>query len=302
MLAAGTLPQSGGTRLCSIKSKGWPLDAFILKHAAGRPFAHVIGFEAEELGRALKDVHCGESNRRPWYPLIDWNWNRAKCLDYIESVTGVRWAKSACHFCPFAGQGVEKSSLATRWEKYPELAADSLIMERTAQSLNSTQTLFGGRRLTQNHAWDHGSAIKFCNQRGLTGAVEAYREKLSTMTWAVYRVQRIWRSNTTANRSISIEFKGNRAEAEAELRRIAAAENVEVVVEGPGHDIHRAVHSEKPTEFPGVEELLVAAPMTMVTEKHSVGAKTTTREEFAAAAQKAGGRLRVLSDISCEAA
>lgn len=265
MLAAGTLPQSAGTRLCSIKSKGWPLDAWIGENVEG-PYRHAIGFECEELTRVLKDVHASEDeSRRPWYPLVEWGWNRAKCLDFIREITGAEWVKSACYFCPFAGQGVEKDSLVERWARFPELGADTLLMEYTAQALNPTQTLFGGRKKNSRGelgAWDQNSAIKFATDRGLSGVLEAYEAQLTSTTWAVYRVRRAWTSNSTASRSVEILATGSRSEAVEALEAIAAGRGLTVTTEAPGHSITRAVATAKPETGKGAEELLVAAPAT----------------------------------------
>lgn len=265
MLSAGTIPQSGGARLCSIKSKGWPLDSWIGENIEG-PYRHVIGFECEELTRVLKDVAASEDeNRRPWYPLVEWGWNRAKCIEYIREITGVQWVKSACYFCPFAGQGVEKASLVERWARFPELGADTLTMEYTAQALNQTQTLFGGRKKNARGelgAWDQNSAIKFATDHGLAGVLEAYDAQLAATSWAVYRVRRAWTSTSTASRSIEILATGNRSEAVAALETIAAGRGVAVTTEAPGHSITRAVVSSKPETGKGAEELLVAAPVT----------------------------------------
>ena len=265
MLAAGTIPQSGGARLCSIKSKGWPLDAWMGEHIDG-PFRHVIGFECEELTRVLKDVHAGdEENRRPWYPLLDWGWNRARCLDYIEEQTGARWVKSACYFCPFAGQGSEKANLAERWKRYPELGADALMMEYTAQALNETQTLFGGRKRDRNGdlgPWDQGSAIRFANVYDLAEVLRTYGERLRMAEWALYRVRRVWTSKSTASRHLEIVARGDRALAVSCLDLTARRLGVSVTEESPGHVITRAVVTRKPESGKGCEEMYVAAPAT----------------------------------------
>lgn len=71
MRVAGTVPQTGGARLCSVKAKGWPLDRFIAAATGGEPYVQVIGFEAGEGRRAARDAACGTSARRPVYALIE---------------------------------------------------------------------------------------------------------------------------------------------------------------------------------------------------------------------------------------
>lgn len=34
-----------------------------------------------------------------FYPLVEWNWTRQDCLDYLQSLFGVVWPKSACVYC-----------------------------------------------------------------------------------------------------------------------------------------------------------------------------------------------------------
>lgn len=63
MLAAGTIPQLGGIRTCSIHSKGECLDPVIAGITAGNPFRHVIGYESGETNRANKDRLYGGPRR-----------------------------------------------------------------------------------------------------------------------------------------------------------------------------------------------------------------------------------------------
>jgi len=99
MLTAGTVPQCGGGRRCSAKAKGWPLEQVISRIAAGRPYRHVMGFELNELNRATRDTTFNTAQRSGRYPLIEWEWNRQACEDYVFSQFGVRWPKSACTYC-----------------------------------------------------------------------------------------------------------------------------------------------------------------------------------------------------------
>lgn len=99
MREAGTLPQSGGMRACSVHSKGDVLDPVIARITAGQPFRHIIGFESEEQRRATKDALYNTSTRTGEYPLLEWGWDRAKCESYITGKTGVAWSKSACSYC-----------------------------------------------------------------------------------------------------------------------------------------------------------------------------------------------------------
>lgn len=120
---AGTIPQAAGSRYCSQKFKGWPIDTY-LAEAFPEARRHAFGYEAGELTRATR---CAESMRLAFgfeagetararratsydtpmrvaeFPLIEWGWDREDCRRYIEQTTGVAdWPKSACVYCPFA--------------------------------------------------------------------------------------------------------------------------------------------------------------------------------------------------------
>jgi hypothetical protein len=99
LLAAGTVPQAGGARRCSLKAKGWPLDRFIAQNTSGTPYLHAIGYESGELSRAVRDAAHNTPARTGCYPLIEWGWDRRACENYIRAVLGTDWAQSACTYC-----------------------------------------------------------------------------------------------------------------------------------------------------------------------------------------------------------
>ena len=148
MLAAGTIPQVAGSRKCSAKAKGWVLDQFLAAEMAGRRYQHVMGFEAAETRRATRDAGYDTAQRTGSYPLIAWGWDRRACEDYIRSVTGADWPKSACTYCPFAlcnTAGRERVLAAYRAE--PAAGVQALVLEHIAVSLNPRQGLAAGERL-----------------------------------------------------------------------------------------------------------------------------------------------------------
>ncbi|MEV7872581.1 hypothetical protein AB0P17_42220 [Streptomyces sp. NPDC088124] len=76
--AGGTVPQQGGIRLCSLHAKGEVGDAWIEREIGDRPFRQVMGFNADEVGRSLRDQVASKNPlRQGLYPLIDWAWGRA---------------------------------------------------------------------------------------------------------------------------------------------------------------------------------------------------------------------------------
>ena len=208
MLTSGTLPTRGGVRKCSVKGKGEPLDAALLQIIGERAFVHSIGFNSDELKRSAKDTCYGgprfEGRRTPSYPLQEWGWSRAKCLDYLMSVFGILWKKSACAYCPFSNA---KTELLDRWMEEPDMAALSARMEFNSLGLNPRIDLFAS-----------GSVLSHLKASGNTKAIEIYEAALARDTWAVYRVQRL---PDASLRKTQILFTGTRAEAEAEVARLA---------------------------------------------------------------------------------
>jgi hypothetical protein len=100
MLSAGTVPQRGGIRACSIHAKGNCLDPVTARITEGEPYRHAIGFEANEVGRSSKDRLYNTGVRTGYYPLQEWNWSRADCQRFLVETLGEPFAKSACGFLP----------------------------------------------------------------------------------------------------------------------------------------------------------------------------------------------------------
>lgn len=99
MLSAATLPQRGGSRICSVHSKGDALDPVNARITRGRRYRHVIGFEANEALRAQKDRLHDTAWRTGEYPLQDWGWSRDHCHNYLLATLGQSVPKSCCGFC-----------------------------------------------------------------------------------------------------------------------------------------------------------------------------------------------------------
>lgn len=250
LLTAGTIPQRGGARLCSAKAKGFPLDRFIATATAGRPFRHVMGFEANEERRAIRDATYNTGVRTGEYPLLDWGWDRQDCIDYIESLLGITWPKSACVYCPFAWTSAAGRIAATaRFEAHPDEAAAAMLLEYVAVALNPTQTLTDLGPL-----WT------------LTGpaAAAAFTQHLESCEHAVYEVRRVFRAaaddpTKAANsaRSVRALATGTRPQMIEQLAALAQAHQRAVEIDGP---VQRVVILPRPQVYPGVEHLLVLAP------------------------------------------
>jgi len=250
LLAAGTIPQLAGNRLCSAKSKGFPLDLFIAGATAGRPFAHVIGFEANEPKRAAKDAKYNTAARTGTYPLIEWGWDRDRASAYIKEATGVDWPKSACTYCPFSlSAKAAREAAINRFNTNMTDGVGALFLEHVALSLNPAQGLVAG---------------------GLAALVappvrDALQNRLDGQPHALYEVRRVLRARdgdpyrlANASRSVHARATGTRAQMAAALAGEAARRGLPLVTDE--HGLARVWVVARPVVFPGVEHLLVAAP------------------------------------------
>lgn len=274
MRTAGTIPTSGGTRKCSLKYKGWVIDSFLAGELEGAPFRHVIGFNSDELRRVAKDQVYGKAGgRTASYPLVDWDWDRETCLDFIFAVTGIDWLKSACSFCPFS-RGCEE--VLARFDDEPEGAALAIEMERVAISFNPRMMLYKTKSV------EAIVASRNANHPALALADDSELEQ----AWGVYRLARamlpkddrtaqqrkkthpdyvaapVWNLDKrgTTQRSIErIGAAGSKAEAQADLLRRSAELGLPVV-DG------RVVIRDTGAGFPRIEEHLTIAPVTVATK------------------------------------
>lgn len=139
LLHSGTVPQFGGEHRCAMKFKAFVIETWLawefrgsedkpvyhvfgyneneksritnsdfhiarhneerLVDAKGRPPLEIFGFNNEEIGRAERSKAYDGPNRIGCYPLLEWEWGRRKCVDYIRERSGIDWKKSHCSFC-----------------------------------------------------------------------------------------------------------------------------------------------------------------------------------------------------------
>jgi hypothetical protein len=96
----------------------------------GEKVLKLIGFEAGE-NRRINRTHpliVKSGKFEAAYPLVEWGWDRAKCIEVIESMKLPQPGKSACFFCPMR-KPKEIRELA-RFE--PAKLAKALELERRA--------------------------------------------------------------------------------------------------------------------------------------------------------------------------
>lgn len=254
MFENGTIPMSGGDRICSMHAKGWALDPAIARLTDNRPFRHVIGFEATETSRARKDKtydikgYFDRGIRTAEYPLIEWGWDRARCEAYIFEKTGLNWTKSACKYCPFAL--TSKASRAAIFERYltedPEGGTMALFMEHNALALNERMGLVGGNRLV-DYAAKEGYQV-------LVDRLEAYLA--AWPTWGLYEVKRI-----TANNARGLVRLATGTQAEMEDALLAKAEEAGADLDTSDASFVRAyLRRREPGRKDTVEHFYVVCP------------------------------------------
>ena len=115
----GTVPQYGGVHRCALKFKAWVIEQRLEANLRGRAHHARLATTRKSDGESIRASTRFENGlpsgsmrtragaltavceyntptRRAFYPLLEWDWNRAKCLDYIREKLGVIWRKSAC--------------------------------------------------------------------------------------------------------------------------------------------------------------------------------------------------------------
>lgn len=258
MISGGTVPQVAGPRRCSIKFKGWVIDRFLETEMDGAPFLQLMGFEANEPGRASQDTRDGNSAQRTGvYPLIEWGWDREQCERYIKQLTGVDWPKSACVFCPFALQNKDgRNRVLASFKADPASGIAALMMERLAVALNPNQGLAKDRQL----------ADILRATGGHTEALRLFLNELNSTTWRLYRVRRVIRGrkddpSKPANGARKVEAlaEGSRGQMLGELEQLAADQDL-VLTAGADHVLRAWVRERGDGPYPVFEEFYVAAP------------------------------------------
>lgn len=260
MRTAGTVPQCGGGRRCSAKAKAWPLEQVIARIADGRPYRHVLGFELNEFKRATRDATFNTTQRTGRYPLIEWEWNRQTCEDYVAEKLRVVFPKSACVYCPFALVTAEgRARTLARFAADPDAGVTALIMEHVAVALNPRQGLIAGKRL-----YDVLAAAP-----GQGRVLALLEERLNTAEWAVYHVRRALLpstrrpdrpgSNARDLRAVAI---GDRAAVERALAQLALDHRTTVDVGDPRHP--RVWLQRRGAHLPATESYYAIAPHTAV--------------------------------------
>lgn len=265
--SAGTLPQiAHGKRICSYRAKGQVLDWWIADEIAkgtiSAGFCHVIGYSADELYRANRDGTYTQNSRRPYYPLIEWEWDRATCEAFLEEWLGHPYPRSCCVYCPFQCSAKSRAELVARWIADPDAGAVALELEYSSLGLNPRMGLFG---TTTAHGFvaDHGLHEV---------AARAARRLEAATSWTIYEVRRVFdakKGDATAKgmawRSVRPVMTGTRGDMHHALTVLGANGNR---VEQDRHGLTRAWlrnpfhgdHRDQPVTYPAAEHYYALIP------------------------------------------
>lgn len=248
------MPQQAGKRLCSIRAKGNVGDRWIIRTLAGRAFTQIIGFNADEPGRAARD---GMASRIPGrtgrFPLLEWGWGRQRCEAFLLDRFGVRWKKSYCWFCCYpVSMGAMEAHLE-RMRRFPDLAGRVLRLEYTAMALNPRARLFGTRSLLDQFAPDEPASRP---------VLDAFENELNC-PWGVFHVRRILPVSAAGTRAPALRSVrglglGSRARTGARLEQFSARHHLPVETDPYGSV--RGWLRTRGEGFPAVEEFTVTAP------------------------------------------
>ena len=123
-----------GFKTCSQRFKLQPQEKFVNKWqpardvwARGEKVLRLVGYDASESRRAEK---APEGNKKyiNRYPLIEWGWDRARCISEIVSAGLPLPGKSACFFCPSS----KKHEIIDLKKRYPDLMQRAIAIENNA--------------------------------------------------------------------------------------------------------------------------------------------------------------------------
>lgn len=247
LLTAGTVPQyASGRRQCSVKAKGWVLDTLIERLTESQPFRHIMGFNADEQGRADRDSGYSNHVRSSEYPLIEWGWGREACELYLFQQFGVVWQKSCCGYCPFAGG---REPMMLRYRTFPAQAGFAAYLEFVSLALNPRMTLYARK----------GTLLDALRRDGNEAALRNFEARLGATTWGLYQVRRVYFRGGRADRSVVRHHEGEREAMQQMLHRLA---NGNLVTEGGHPRVY--VHQREEGVYPTFEEMWVACPAVVV--------------------------------------
>jgi hypothetical protein len=164
----------------------------------------VFGFNSQEISRIDRSRKYDGPDRTGLYPLQDWGWDRAKCVDYIREQTGMTWKKSACSFCPYNSDASKcNAEAAERFHRNPAQTAHGLLVEYNSLCFNPRGQLYRDRAM-----------LEVIQTHRIDDVMAEFNRKLDSLPWAYYKVRRIYTAKGKAARAVErLEDFSTRAEA-----------------------------------------------------------------------------------------
>lgn len=127
-LTNGRLPSATfGYSSCSDKYKIRPFRKW-LKRSGIENVTVLLGFDAGESYRKDKAMKYTSGYEKS-FPLIDWGWTRAACVEAIDRAGLARPGKSACFFCP----NRKKHEIIALQSMHPDLIERAIAIEENAE-------------------------------------------------------------------------------------------------------------------------------------------------------------------------
>ena len=132
-------PIAFGWKTCSQKFKITPIEKYIKSNYPDEKIQMWVGFDAGEERRIKENPN---ENFENYYPLIEWGWNREKCIEAIENVGLTLPGKSSCFFCP----NMKKNEILKLSD---ELKERIIYMEKNATKLSEIKGLGRNKSWTE---------------------------------------------------------------------------------------------------------------------------------------------------------
>ena len=138
-LRSGILPSIAyGRKSCSLKHKVFPQERFCNHFpscldvwGSGGKVIQLVGYDAGETQRREKAerLNLTDKKYRKEFPLMDWGWDRAACIQAIQREGLPLPGKSSCFFCP----SMKRREIRALYHRYPDLLERALAIEDAAR-------------------------------------------------------------------------------------------------------------------------------------------------------------------------
>ena len=162
-LRSASLPSIAyGWKKCSLKHKVAPQEKFCAHYppcqaawARGENVVKLIGYDAGEEKRRLGALPHDLADRKyqKAYPLMEWGWDRAACMQAVENAGLPQPGKSSCFFCP----SMRAEEIIHLRDHHPDLFRRAIALEDNARP--NLKTVQG---LGRNYSWKERYGKEFC--------------------------------------------------------------------------------------------------------------------------------------------